>query len=428
MFRCALSITLGLLGCGSTPSDEFAPAVLARAHQADRCARPSLLRLRYTRMARASYAYMRAARSVLVARRQLAAETQPLPDLGRGLGPGDPHLENFGVMHSAGGPVVTFNDWDAAGAHNFAWSLERLALSVGLTTERYGYADEDLRRVIRQTLSGYRAGRCGQEEAPASEAVDQLLRLASESDGGLSKYTELGRLRWGVTSSGRQAVVPLPSALADHVIDQVSRHLEHSLVDIGVLLGRGISGLTRLRLLALTRDGLTLRLVEFKELIPPGDVQVKQDVLLTGDIMTQSLAVARRLWPEGVGLGWRIVEVLGQPMWLREMLPGEKGFEHDELGLHTGSPEGLAELGETLAWRLGRAHHESTSVCPPAFLSAHVEGLVNALTQQHRDHGAFKAAFTRHGLGLGAPTCESSPSAERRRLLGLDVFESEMMR
>jgi hypothetical protein len=396
--------------------------VIARADQADRCARPELVKVRYTRMSGSIYSYLRASRAVLLARRQLAAVEQPLPNLGRGLGPGDPHLENYGVMRSDDGLVLTVNDWDSAGEHNFAWGLERLAVSMALTTKLYGYGELEQRTVLAQTLSGYRSGRCGTTDMPSSVAVDDLIRLAPEEDGGIDKYTSMGKLRDGLTSSGRQAVVAVPGAFEAELIEQISDHVEGRVIDVGVLLGRGISGLTRWRILALIREGLNTRLIEFKELIPPGDLEVKNPLILTGDIYSQPLDIARELWPSGVSAGWRIVDLLGQPMWLRPMLSGEKGFEYDELASNAATPEGLGNLAQALGWHLGSVHALSDDQCPSELTGDHVRLLHQSVTQLEQDHQEFKNAFATYGVGLGAPVCESIMSDERGRLIGRDLF------
>jgi uncharacterized protein (DUF2252 family) len=113
---------------------------------------PELLPVRYGRMRKDPFAFLRGAAAVMAA--DLAATPTP------GLfvqSCGDCHLANFGAFASPEGtPVFDVNDFDETLPAPFEWDVKRLAASLAVAGRVAGLGDAACRALARTAARGYR--------------------------------------------------------------------------------------------------------------------------------------------------------------------------------------------------------------------------------------------------------------------------------
>lgn len=113
---------------------------------------PSLLPIRYARMAESPLAFLRGAAAVM------AGDLGTSPSSGlRVQACGDCHVMNFGVYASAEGtPVFDINDFDETLPAPFEWDVKRLATSLVLAGRQAQLGEKAIRRTARIAVRAYR--------------------------------------------------------------------------------------------------------------------------------------------------------------------------------------------------------------------------------------------------------------------------------
>jgi uncharacterized protein (DUF2252 family) len=112
----------------------------------------SLLPIRYGRMRKSPFAFLRGSAAVM------AADLASLPPSGIWVQScGDCHLANFGAYAAPGGsPVFDITDFDETLPAPFEWDLKRLAVSFALDGQGRGLSDRLCRQLARRVVAAYR--------------------------------------------------------------------------------------------------------------------------------------------------------------------------------------------------------------------------------------------------------------------------------
>jgi uncharacterized protein (DUF2252 family) len=127
---------------------------IALLRAADRQLEPSLLPLRYERMAGSAFAFLRGAGSVM------AQDLAELPRVGIAVQAcGDCHVKNFGAFTSPEGQILfDINDFDETlPAVDFTFDLKRLCASVAVLARDRNLPDASARRLAKAAARAYRA-------------------------------------------------------------------------------------------------------------------------------------------------------------------------------------------------------------------------------------------------------------------------------
>lgn len=123
---------------------------LLRAQESSR--EPSLIPLRYARMAESPFAYLRGAAAVMAS----DLSRVPRSDVNVQLC-GDAHLANFGMFASAERTLMfDMNDFDETLPGSFDWDVKRLATSMAVAAQANGFKDKDARKIARACVTSYR--------------------------------------------------------------------------------------------------------------------------------------------------------------------------------------------------------------------------------------------------------------------------------
>ena len=112
----------------------------------------SLLPIRYGRMRKSPFAFLRGSVAVM------AADLAAMPPSGIWVQScGDCHHENFGVYAAPdGSPVFDITDFDETLPAPFEWDLKRLAVSFVIDGRGRGMADRSCRQLARRVVAAYR--------------------------------------------------------------------------------------------------------------------------------------------------------------------------------------------------------------------------------------------------------------------------------
>jgi uncharacterized protein (DUF2252 family) len=133
-------------------TDRPDPVAVLVEQGADRV--PELLPIRYGRMARSPFAFLRGAAA------GLAADLAANPDTGLNVQLcGDAHLLNFGVFASPERALLfDLNDFDETHPGPFEWDVKRLAASVAVAARENGAPDAKARAAALASAEAYRTG------------------------------------------------------------------------------------------------------------------------------------------------------------------------------------------------------------------------------------------------------------------------------
>jgi len=113
---------------------------------------PDLIRLRYGRMSRTAFTFLRGAAAIMAADLAAAAKTDLRVELC-----GDAHLGNFRWYHAPTRELVfDLNDFDETLPGPFEWDVKRLAASVTVAALASGFTKEQARRATRSAMRDYR--------------------------------------------------------------------------------------------------------------------------------------------------------------------------------------------------------------------------------------------------------------------------------
>ena len=112
----------------------------------------SLLPIRYGRMRKSPFAFLRGSAAVM------AADLSTMPPSGIWVQAcGDCHLANFGAYAAPdGSPVFDITDFDETLPAPFEWDIKRLAVSFVLHGRSRGMADRPCRNIARDVVTAYR--------------------------------------------------------------------------------------------------------------------------------------------------------------------------------------------------------------------------------------------------------------------------------
>lgn len=113
---------------------------------------PDLIRLRYGRMSRTPFTFLRGAAAIMASDLAAGARTDLQVELC-----GDAHLGNFRWYHSpARNLVFDLNDFDETLPGPFEWDVKRLAASVMVAARASGFTRDQARRATRSAVRDYR--------------------------------------------------------------------------------------------------------------------------------------------------------------------------------------------------------------------------------------------------------------------------------
>ncbi len=125
---------------------------LAILAEQDQTRLPDLLRLRYGRMSRSPFTFLRGAAAVMASDLAAGARTDLHVELC-----GDAHLGNFRWYRAPNGDLVfDLNDFDETLPGPFEWDVKRLAASITVCARSAGMADRQARDATRTALREYR--------------------------------------------------------------------------------------------------------------------------------------------------------------------------------------------------------------------------------------------------------------------------------
>jgi len=151
---------------------------------------PELLPIRYGRMARSPFAFLRGAAAVM------AADLASIRDTGlRVQACGDCHLANFGAYESPEGNVVfDIVDFDETLPASFEWDIKRLATSIVLAGRDAGLSGKFCSAAARTSATAYRKHMATLVALPPAEAwrsrIDLIAALAEIGDSRVRKREE----------------------------------------------------------------------------------------------------------------------------------------------------------------------------------------------------------------------------------------------
>jgi len=113
---------------------------------------PDLIRLRYGRMSRTAFTFLRGSAAIMASDLAAGARTDLRVELC-----GDAHLGNFRWYQAPTRELVfDLNDFDETLPGPFEWDVKRLAASVTVSARASGFTDEQARRATRTAMRDYR--------------------------------------------------------------------------------------------------------------------------------------------------------------------------------------------------------------------------------------------------------------------------------
>ncbi len=351
-----------------------------------------LVPIRYGRMSRTPFTFLRGSAAVMAA--DLA--TGPSTDINVQLC-GDAHLSNFGLFHSPDRRLIfDVNDFDETLHGPFEWDLKRLAASVTVASRQNEFSAKKARRATLAALGAYRRTmREASELGPLDlfyyrleaegiaerfdttqkqrKASQKAVRKATRKDSSraLSKLTDI--------VDGRRIIVPDPPLIVrfdvetGEQIERIDRFFSQyrqtlpaerralldrfSIVDIAhKVVGVGSVGTRCVVILLESADGQPLFL-QFKEasasvLEPyagPCEFAHHGERVVEGQRLTQAAS--------DVFLGWATSRSQGQPevdFYFRQLWDGKASAEVEEMG-----PGGMRRYAALCGIALALAHARS---------------------------------------------------------------------
>ncbi len=134
------------------PPAEGRPDALALLRAQESTREPSLIPLRYARMAESPFAFLRGAAAIM------AMDLSRVPSSGIDVQLcGDAHLSNFGMFASTERTLVfDLNDFDETLPGPFDWDVKRLATSLAVAAQANGSKTKDARKAARASVTSYR--------------------------------------------------------------------------------------------------------------------------------------------------------------------------------------------------------------------------------------------------------------------------------
>ena len=113
---------------------------------------PDLIRLRYGRMSRTPFTFLRGSAAIMASDLAAGVRTDLQVELC-----GDAHLGNFRWYHAPTRELVfDLNDFDETLPGPFEWDVKRLAASVTVSARASGFTNEQARRATRSAMRDYR--------------------------------------------------------------------------------------------------------------------------------------------------------------------------------------------------------------------------------------------------------------------------------
>jgi uncharacterized protein (DUF2252 family) len=215
------------------------PIGILRAQESER--EPSLVPLRYERMAASPFAFLRGAAAVM------ASDLSRVPSSGLKVQLcGDAHVSNFGMFASAERELVfDVNDFDETLPGPFDWDVKRLAASAAVAARDIGASDKRARKVAAASVRAYRTVMSALSTMPtldvwnAKVSVDLLisnlgssdLRLIVEKAGAKARRstadTAVAKLTTVVDGRRRfradpPLLIPVPEVAREEVVEKLS--------------------------------------------------------------------------------------------------------------------------------------------------------------------------------------------------------------
>ena len=118
----------------------------------DKSRLPELVPLRYGRMSRTPFTFLRGAAAIMASDLAAGARTDLQVELC-----GDAHLGNFRWYYAPNRELVfDLNDFDETLPGPFEWDVKRLAASITVSARANGFSDEQARRATRSAMRDYR--------------------------------------------------------------------------------------------------------------------------------------------------------------------------------------------------------------------------------------------------------------------------------
>ena len=132
------------------PSTTRDAVAILGAQDGDR--EPTLLPIRYGRMAATPFSFLRGAAAIM------AADLATVPNSGIPTQLcGDAHISNFGMFASPDRRLMfDLNDFDETLRGPFDWDVKRLAASVAVAARTIGMADKEMSRAVAAAVATYR--------------------------------------------------------------------------------------------------------------------------------------------------------------------------------------------------------------------------------------------------------------------------------
>ncbi len=284
---------------------------------------------------------------------------------------GDCHVGNLGPLAGVDGRLaIQLRDLDQTVIGNPVHDLIRLALSLAMAARSSDLPGVTTAHIIERMIEGYEQAFAPQDEqqdaiADSPKIVKRLMReaagrswkhLADERIEGIEPTIPLGKRFWPLTKTERKNITALfdqentrrlVTALRSRSDDAAVRVLD------AAYWRKGCSSLGLLRFAALVAvdSGKQERhcLIDIKQAVAAAAPH-NPDSAMPDDNAERVVAGARHLSPI---LGTRMLaeHLLGQPVFIRELLPQDLKLEINRLT----RPEGL-EMAEFLARVVGRAH------------------------------------------------------------------------
>ncbi|MEU3270591.1 DUF2252 domain-containing protein [Saccharomonospora sp. NPDC006951] len=415
----------------------------------DRARVPSLVAIRYDRMAASPFAYFRGAAL------PMAHDLAPTATTGFTVQAcGDAHLANFGLFASPERRLVfDINDFDETTRGPWEWDVKRLAASVEIAGRGNGFSTAERTRAVLGTVAAYReamrdfAGRTALRVWYAIAEVDAVRALAAPrlSSSGKRRldrtvdkarsHDHLGSLARFTTAGGGSLriapdpprVVPVESEAEDGApapFEQIEGVLaayretleperrvlldRYSLADVArMVVGVGSVGTRCWMLLLLGHDEADPLFLQAKEAGPsvlerfagPSEFPNHGQRVIVGQRLMQAVS--------DIFLGW--VAVTGfdgkdRDFYVRQLRDGKGSVPVENM-----VPTGLLAYGQLCGWTLARAHARSGDAVAiaaylgsgPVFDGAVREFASACADQNDKDHAALCRATgsgaIRHG-------------------------------
>ena len=403
---------------------------ILRAQESSR--EPSLIPLRYARMAESPFAFLRGAAAVM------ASDLSTVPSSGLSVQLcGDAHLANFGMFASAERTLMfDMNDFDETLPGPFDWDVKRLAASFAVAGQANGLKDKDARKAARTAVTSYRTTMAALSTMRTLDVwnakvdVDTLLaRLSktslrkatikassksrtSTADSALMKLTQVvdGKRRF---RSDPPILTPVPEEEFDDVVkrfgpvyeeylrtlqaDRIALLTKYSFVDMAhKVVGVGSVGTRAMVLLLESGDGEPL-LLQIKQANP----SVLEPYLGASQFDNSGKRVV---------IGQRVMQAAGDPLlgWTK----GSKKSPHDfyvrqlkdmkaSIDVTQLDRDGLVGYGQVCGAVLARAHARAGDASLISGYLGETEEFDNAVAEfslayaaiNERDHNALVASI-----------------------------------